>query len=190
MKIPPHEMFKLELDKYSMFDENVRDFSIPSCTYLFVYVYSNLVPNLQGSDIKVARGARRERRGDTWILWCTGEQGLCYPSFPGYFPSMFLCTFFVHFLWLPLLPSKIYIVGRNVYDVHSQVYYSGARQGIHLQVQISQLSQNWCFLERSCVSCFLLPAVALSWQRLFWGGCMHNFALDCSSWGKRVTWKT
>lgn len=65
MKIPPHEMFKLELDKYSMFDENVRDFSIPSCTYLFVYVYSNLVPNLQGSDIKVARGARRERRGDT-----------------------------------------------------------------------------------------------------------------------------
>lgn len=49
MKIPPHEMFKLELDKYSMFDENVRDFplyregfSFPSCTYLRIYVYSNL----------------------------------------------------------------------------------------------------------------------------------------------------
>lgn len=39
MKIPPHEMFKTEHDKYSMFDENVRDFSLvkelfsfPSCT--------------------------------------------------------------------------------------------------------------------------------------------------------------
>lgn len=38
MKIPPHEMFKSEHDKYSMFDENVRDFSLdwgwgffPSC---------------------------------------------------------------------------------------------------------------------------------------------------------------
>lgn len=28
MKIPPHEMFKSEHDKYSMFDENVRDFSL------------------------------------------------------------------------------------------------------------------------------------------------------------------
>lgn len=28
MKIPPHEMFKSEHDKYSMFDENVRVFSL------------------------------------------------------------------------------------------------------------------------------------------------------------------
>lgn len=69
MKIPPHEMFKLEVDKYSMFDEKVRDFSsygvwfsFPSCTYLFVYVYSNLVPNFQGNAINVARGGKERKK--------------------------------------------------------------------------------------------------------------------------------
>lgn len=40
MKIPPHEMFKSEHDKYSKFDENVRNFylsmewfSFPICMY-------------------------------------------------------------------------------------------------------------------------------------------------------------
>lgn len=167
MKIPPHEMFKLEVDKYSMFDEKVRDFSsyrvwfsFPSCTYLFVYVYSNLVPNFQGSAINVARGGKERKK--RWHMNFAREQGLCWPSFQGYFPSTFLCTFIVHFLWLLLLQSKIDIVGRNVYDVHSQICYCGARQGIHLRVQTPQLCQNWCFLERYCVSCSLLPTVLLT----------------------------
>lgn len=69
MKIPPHEMFKLELDKYSMFDENVRDFSscrgwfsFPTYAYLFVYVYKNLLQHLQGSAINVARGGKERKK--------------------------------------------------------------------------------------------------------------------------------
>lgn len=104
MKIPPHEMFKLELDKYSMFDENVRDFSSyregffsPSCAYLFVYVYSNLIPNLQGSAINVARGGkeRRKRWYMSFIVHWGARSLLAIISrvFSFYVPLYIHCTF-------------------------------------------------------------------------------------------------
>lgn len=102
-----------------------------------------------------------------------------------HFKDIILCALIVHFLWLPLLQSKIYIVGRNVYDVHSQIYYSGARQSIHLQVQTPSSARTDVFSRGPVFPVFFHPLFCSLLAKAPWRGCMHNFALDCSPWGRK-----
>lgn len=150
MKIPPHEMFKLELDKYSMFDENVRDFSSfwamgfpPPVVHTYLYmVIAILFQTSRAVLLMQKEEGRREGKGDILIYCALGSK----VSVSHHFKGIFLLCSFVQSLYISF-GSRYYKAKYTFLPTICMMFIHRfitlvQGQGIHLQVQTPQIFQN------------------------------------------------